>query len=319
MMGHRKAFCRFHSRIAVLLLSIFKGIISSMLGIILALMAAVFVALSQIALRKSYKELKPSVAFFFDSIFGLLIWVPLALVMGVSLKLSFEQALLFAFISAILSEAIVFYALSHGELAVTATILATYPVYTVLLSRLLNHEILSARLMVFVALAIFGSITASLPDKINRNELRLRKEVVWPFIAAICIGLSDTLSKGYINRSGDFSLLFALGFVQIPVALAYLKLERESVAHAIKGTIGRFGTYKQALMGGFFNIIGTGFLWLSFSFAPASIASPITGANGALTVILSRLLLREKVSARKYFGIVITFVGLLGITLLRRE
>lgn len=180
-----------------------------MIGITFALLCAVFVAFSQLSLRKSYQELPPSVAFFFDSIFGLLIWVPLAIFMGVSGNVSWGQAIFFAVVSAILSEAIVFYALSHGELAVTATILATYPVYTVIFSRLFNHEILSLPVMFFVALAILGSIIASTPDKIKKSEFKLNKGIVWPFIAAVCIGLSDTISKGYINRSNDFSFLFS--------------------------------------------------------------------------------------------------------------
>ncbi len=288
-----------------------------MVGVILAFLSAVFIALSQISLRKSYRELQPSVAFFFDAIFGLLIWVPLALVMGVNLGVSLKEAFVFAIISAILSEAIVFYALSKGELAVTATVLATYPVYTVFFSRILNNELLSPALLFFVTIAIMGSVWASWPNKVKRSKLRLRKEIVWPFVAAICIGLSDTVSKGYINRSGDFSLLFMLGFVQIPVAVAYLRLERERVMHAVKGVFQKFNNYKFSLLGGLLNIIGTGFLWLSFSFAPASVASPITGASGALTVLLSHYVLKDRISLQKYVAIVLTFVGVIGITISR--
>lgn len=288
-----------------------------MIGIILALLCAVFVALSQITLRKSYKELQPSIAFFFDAIFGLLIWVPLALVMGVNMGVGLKEAALFALISAILSEAFVFYALSHGELAVTATIIATYPVYTVFFSRILNQEILSPQLLFFVVIAILGSVYASLPDNIKRSDFNLRKIATWPFLAAVSIGLSDTISKGYINRSGDFSLLFMLGFVQIPVALAYLRIERESVAKAIVGTLKKVKFYKYALLGGLFNIVGTGFLWLSFSYAPASIASPVTGASGALTVMLSHYVLKDRISLRKYLAIIVTFVGIIGIAILR--
>lgn len=288
-----------------------------MIGITLALFCALFVALSQITLRKSYKELQPSIAFFFDAFFGLLMWVPLALVMGVNSGVSLKEAFIFAFISAILSEAIVFFALSKGELAVTATVLATYPVYTVFFSRIINHEELTTGLMFFVGIAIFGSVWASLPDNVKKKDLKLRKEIVWPFVAAICIGLSDTISKGYINRSGDFSFLFMLGFVQIPVAFAYLRIERESVIKSIKGTLRKFNIYKYAVLGGFFNIVGTGFLWLSFSYAPASIASPITGTSGALTVFLSHYVLRDRISPRKYIAIMVTFIGVVGIIILR--
>ena len=287
-----------------------------MLGIILALLCAVFIALSQLSLKKSYRELPPSVAFLFDSIFGLLIWVPLAIFMGISVATNWSDAFLFAFISAILSEAIVFYALSHGELAVTATVLATYPVYTVILSRILNGEALSAPTYFFICLAILGSILASLPDRIKKSELALTKKIAWPFIAAICIGLSDTISKGYINRSADFSFLLALGLIQIPVALVYLKIEKQSISRSINGVFKKFRNYQQAILGGLFNIIGTGFLWLSFSFAPASITSPITGSNGTLTVLFSIFVLKEKISLRKIVSIVVTFIGVIGISIL---
>lgn len=290
-----------------------------MIGVIFALFSAVFIGFSQTSLRKSYKEFPPSVAFLFDSIFGLLIWVPLAIFMGVSRGANLGEALLFAFISAILSEAFFFYALSHGELAVTTAVIATYPVYTVIFSRILNKELLSTGIILFICLAILGSIIASLPEKIKKSELKVEKGVFWPFIAAICVGLSDTISKGYINRSNDFSFLFMLGFIQIPVALAYLKIEKESFGKSIKGLINKFNDYKFAMLGGLFNIIGTGFLWLSFSYAPASIASPITGCNGIITVLLSRLLLNEKISRIKYLGIALAFVGVIGIAILREK
>lgn len=286
-------------------------------GIVFAILCAVFVGFSQLSLRKSYKEFPPSVAFFFDAIFGLLIWVPLAIGMGISGNVSWPHAILFAFISAILSEAIVFYALSRGELAVTATVIATYPVYTVIFSRILNAEMLTVPLTMFVIMAIVGSVVASLPDNLKSNKLKHIGGIVWPFIAAICIGISDTISKGYINRSNDFSFLFSLGFIQVPIALAYLRIEKQSLSRAVLGVVHKVSDYKYALLGGLFNIIGTGFLWLSFSFIPASIASPITGSNGVFTVLLARVLLRERISKQKYIAIAVAFIGIIGIAVTR--
>lgn len=287
-----------------------------MLGIVFAIFAAVFIAVSQIVLRKSFKELKPSVAFFFDAAFGLLLWVPLALVMGVNFDVGLEEALFFAVISAILSEALVFFALSHGELAVTATIIATYPVYTVIISSVINDESLTFGLAFFIALAIIGSVWASSPDKFKKRELKIRKELVWPFVAALGMGFSDAISKGFINRSDDFSLLLMLGFVQVPVAIAYLRIEKQSLLASVRVAVNKFSQYKYSLLGGLFNIIGTGFLWLSFSYAPASIASPITGASGTLTVILGFYVFREKISFQKYLAIALTFAGIIGISVL---
>lgn len=288
-----------------------------MKGIVFALGCAFFIALSQLLLKKSYKEFKPSIAFFFDALFGLILWVPLALIMGVQLGMGLREAAVFALISAVLSEAIVFYALSHGELALTATVLATYPAYTVLFSWLINGEQISYNLLIFVLIAIGGSALATVPNRINKKELKESKLLWWPFIAAVSIGFSDTISKGYINRSADFSLLFMLGFVQVPVALAYLRIEKQRVVHAIKSATRNTRVYQYALLGGLFNIIGTGLLWLSFSYAPASIASPLTGFNGALTVILSHLVLKERLSVKRYLAIGLAFIGVIGIILSR--
>jgi len=141
--------------------------------------------------------------------------------------------------------------------------LAMVTVYTVIFSRLFNNEILSFPITIAVTIAILGSVMASMPDKIKLGELKPKKEILWPFIAAVCIGLSDTISKGYINRSNDFSFLFSLGFVQIPVAIAYLKIEKQSLMKSLNGLINKFKNYQFALLGGLFNIIGTGFLFRS--------------------------------------------------------
>ena len=108
-----------------------------MSGVIAAIYSSFFLALSQASLKKSYRELSPSVAFFFDTIFGLLIWVPLAIFFGINLVF-FKEVLLYAILSAILSEALYFYALSKGQLSVTTILIGSYPIYTILFSYLIN-------------------------------------------------------------------------------------------------------------------------------------------------------------------------------------
>jgi uncharacterized membrane protein len=142
-----------------------------MLGIIFAIICALFIGLAYYFLKISYKEFKPSVAFLFDATFGLLIWVPLAIFMGINSGANFGEATVFAIISAILSEAVVFYALSHGELAITTTILSTYPIYTVILSFLINGESFSFAVGALVVITIIGSILATLPNKLKKVNL----------------------------------------------------------------------------------------------------------------------------------------------------
>lgn len=282
-------------------------------GIVAAIYASFFLALAQISLKKSYRDLEPSVSFFFDALFGLLIWLPLSLLMGANIT-HFPQAFLYAVISAILSEAFYFYALSKGQLSITSILLASYPIYTIFFSFLINRERLSITQLLFLGLTIAGTLISYLPSKLSRDELRKSNALFWPLLAALAIGFSDTLSKHVINQTSAFSFIFALALVQVPVALIYLKIEKQKVGSILKNVSQKPNDFKFPLFGSAFNIIGTGLLWLSFNHTLASIASPITATSGALVVLLAGLFLEEKITIKNLFGLILIFTGIMGIS-----
>src|SRR3989338_7675334 len=232
-----------------------------MSGVVIAVYASFFMALAQAALKKSYKEFEPSVAFFINALLGVVLWIPLSFYFGVNFA-SLGQVLIYAIISAVLSEALYFYALSKGQLTITAILIGSYPIYTILFSFLINHEIVTFSQEMFIGVTIFGTLISYLPSKLNRKELRKSGVLIWPVIAAIAIGLSDTLSKKIINKTGDFTFLFVLAIAQIPVALIYLKLEKQHIVEEIQTIKTNIHDYKNAVTGSLFNIIGTGLLWI---------------------------------------------------------
>lgn len=284
-----------------------------MLGIVAAVYSSFFLALAQGSLKKSYKEFEPSVAFFFDMIFGLILWIPLALYFGIHSS-NLMQVLPYAIVSAILSEALYFYALSKGQLSITSLLLGSYPIYTILLSFLINGERLTFYQGLFIAITIIGTLITYLPSKLSFDELKKSGAILWPIIAAVGIGLSDALSKNVIDKTNDYSFLFVLSFVQIFVSIAYLRIEKQNVGDSIRAISRNFADYKNALSGSLFNIIGTGLLWVSFSNTLASIASPITATSGAIVIILALIFMDEKINVRILIGLLLVFGGIMGIT-----
>lgn len=283
-----------------------------MSGIVAAIYSSFFLALAQASLKKSYRELSPSVVFFINTIFGLILWVPLAIYFGIDL-LFFKEAIFYAIISAILSEALYFYALSKGQLSITSILIASYPIYTILFSFLINKEFLTPFLAIFIGLTIFGTLISYLPSKLNKNELKKSGVLIWPIIAAIAIGLSDTLSKKIINKTEDYTFLFALALVQIPVSFLYLNIEKQNITKEFKDIKEKLYDYKNAIAGSLFSTIGTGLLWIAFSKTLASIASPITATSGVLVIIISLLFLDEKITWRQLLGIVCATAGIIGV------
>ncbi len=284
-----------------------------MSGIVIAVYSSFFLALAQASLKKSYKELEPSVAFAFDALLGILLWIPLALYFGIN-PLSIPRVIPYAILSAILSEALYFYALSKGQLSVTSILLGTYPIYTIIFSHFINKESLTTLQLLFVGITILGTLITYIPSKLNYKELIASRSIVWPVIAAIAVGFSDTFSKQIINITSDYTFLFVLAFIQLPIALIYLRIEKQKIGNNLKRISENIYDYKNAIAGSLFNIVGTGLLWVSFSKTLSSIASPITATSGALVLVLALIFLDEKISLRQILGIILAITGIIGLS-----
>ncbi len=283
------------------------------MGIFFAVLTALSQSILWVALKKSYENLAPSIAFFFDMLFGLLIWIPFSLVVGVSFS-HMGEVFFYAFLSGILSEAFVFYVFSKGEVSYTSTIFSTYPVFTIFFSLLLNHERLLPIQWVFVALVILGTLIVSSPEKINKKELAQKSFIIWPLLGALAVGFSDTLSKGIINKTSAESFLFGLSFAQIPVALGYLLYEKQRIPD-LRIIKKQWQMYKFALLGSFMNVITVLFLWLAFAYAPASVASPITASYPGFVVLFAVLFLKEKVVVKDYAGFALIILSVMGMAI----
>ncbi len=282
------------------------------MGIVFALLVSLSQAFGYVALKKSYKELPPSVAFLFDSIFGLLILIPFSLIVGFRFS-ELPTVFIFALISAILSEAYVFYALSKGELSITATIFSSYPLYTILFSFFINHDKPGLVHWIFIILTILGTIIVSLPYKLNKAEFKKKTIILWGVSAAIAVGLADSISKNVIDRTSVESFMFALALVQVPVALIYLKLEKQKISQ-FSETIKNFEKYKFAILGSLLNIIAVFFLWLAFSSSNLSVVSPLTSIYPGITILLAYIFLNERIKLKDFIGLVIIVIGVVGIS-----
>ena len=128
------------------------------------------------------------------------------------------------------------------------------------------------------------------------------------------IGLSDAISKGIINKTADFTFLFALALVQVPVALVYLKIEKQDMKFW-QETVRSWGDYRHALIGSVFIVIGTGLLWIAFASTLASIASPITATSGVLVVLLAVIFMDEKMTLKSVLGMIFVLIGVIGLSL----
>lgn len=282
-----------------------------MIGIVIAIISAIFMTGMEIALKKSYKELDPSVAFFFDMLFGLILWIPLGFIFDARIN-SIIECIPYAIISAILSEALVFYALSKGNLSITTVLISTYPIYTLLFSMIINSERLNYLQIILILVTLVGTILTSISSDFKLKNIK-NIVVLIPLFTAVAVGLSDTLTKGIINKTSSFDFLVAIALVQIPVSILYLIITKEKMMLIIKNVKNGIVEYKYSILGSLLNVLGTGCLLVSFNYTYASIASPLTALYTPFVLIYSIFVLKEKSNKINYIGIILALIGAFGI------
>lgn len=272
--------------------------------ILFAILYAIFVSLGKNVLRLSFKEFPPSVGFFLETLFGICIWVPFAFAVGVEFA-DVINIFPIVLISAILSEAYPFYMYSKGKLSIIVSVFATYSVYTLIFSHLFFGERLTVELYIFIAMCIVGIFILSMPDKKDLvNKRSALYSILWATSGAIAVGFSDSISADRINSTSIGAFMFCLAFAQLPVSIGYLFAEKQTPLQVVN-VKREFAKYKFAILSGGLIALAQLFFWLAFEGSLASITSPITSSQVMFSVLLSFIILKERLTKRQYLGIFI--------------
>lgn len=282
------------------------------LGIVFGLFNAILTALGKVYLSKSMKEFPSSVSFFIETMFGLLLWIPFSLIIGLNLNAVIE-IVPYVIISAIFAEAYIFYIYSKGDINIIASIFATYSVYTIIFSWLLLGERLSITPLFFITLTVLGTLIIAYDTKLKFSGKSI-KPVLWGLSGAVVAGFSDAISKKAIDDSSAGDFLFTLALVQVPISVAYLKLEKltPKLLLSLKSELNR---YKYSILAALVIAISMIFFWLSFEFSFASIASPITSTNVMFIIIFSHFMLKTQITKKNMLGVILILVGIIGLNL----
>lgn len=284
-----------------------------MLGILFAVLASISFAFAYTVLKRSYSNFPPSVAFFIDVVWGLLFFIPFGIVTGAEFS-HFGLVFIYQIVNAILAEAFFFYVLSKGEISITGTILASYPIATVILSLLINNEHFSLITGGFIVITIIGILIVSLPQSLQKQEKGRYKYILWALTGSLAIGLADTLNKHIISQTSAGTVLFALALAQIPVGLIYLSLEKQSITQFSK-IITHIKEYQFSIIGSALNVIGIVFLFLAFQNTLASIAAPISASYPGLMVILAIIFLKDTLSKKDLIGLLCIILGVICLSI----
>ena len=202
--------------------------------------------------------------------------------------------------------------LQMGPVSIVASIAAINPLFVFLIRFALGSEptlIQWISTLIVISGAILVSISAnSHQESLGLDKKQIKESVTVSFMASVMLALGLVFSQEASNTLDTIEAIVYIRFFSL-LGIATILLFTKS----------KIFMTKKALPILFFQGIleTTGYFCLvsAYAFDKISIAVVISSGFGLVTVVLARLILKEKISKIQGSGIFLTFFGVVGLTI----
>ncbi len=278
------------------------------LWFIFTLLTISFWGIGQIFLKKGLVHLSPFYNNLLASIFYLVLFIPFSIFKGLNLSSITGKTLILIFTISLCYK-FYYYAIGKGKLSLTSTVIATYPIVTLVLSSVFLRETTNLFQKTAIFLVMTGAIVITIPT--NKQDwlagMHNKIWLAWALVHVVFAGTGDFLSKIVINQHGIYNFLFLIPLADL-LATGFIGLLDPKGRRLPTITLTK---YIPALMGTLMIQAGLLFFYLGFAHGPASLVAPLSSCYTAITVILAIILLKEKVTKVQLAGIILTIAGII--------
>jgi drug/metabolite transporter (DMT)-like permease len=202
--------------------------------------------------------------------------------------------------------------LQMGPVSIVAPITAINPLFVFLIRFALGSEptfFQWVATLIIIAGAILVSLSAdSHQQSLGLNKKQIKESVVVSFMASAMLALGLIFSQEASNTLDPLETVIYIRFFSL-LGIASLLLISKSKIFITKKAIPILFFQGILETTGYFCLVS------AYTFDKVSIAVVISSGFGLVTVILARLILKEKISKIQGSGILLTFSGVIGLTI----
>lgn len=256
------------------------------LWLFFALSAAFFWGIGQVLAKKGFDNISPLWNNIFANIIGLFIYLPIIFI-GSKFHIGIPSfPILFLILLTASLYMSFFYAIEHGQLALSGTLLATYPIFTVLLSLFFLRETITLLQLGGIVLTLLGATYIMFPENIQKVTFKSHGWILWGIIGAGMQGTGDFFSKVTVSETGVYTQAFWLIVLFQLASLGNYLLDKNG------RTLPKFSFKKffPSLLGTALVVCGTLSMLFAYQYGKASLVAPITSTYPALIAILAVIL-----------------------------
>lgn len=191
-------------------------------------------------------------------------------------------------------------------------IIQSFPAIVLILSAIIFKDRITSEQTIFIIMIFFGVVLCSVDFKKVRSSKKVfDRGTVLALIGMGCLAIFFTFSRIPIDKYGWFLPTF-IATACFPIIYPFMRYRKEKMKIPKQFKV-LFATFMVALL------IRSGDFALNYGLSlpdKSSLVAPIAGAAPILFVISSHLIFKDKLTRQQIFGIVITLIGIILLTLL---
>lgn len=202
--------------------------------------------------------------------------------------------------------------LQIGPVSIVAPITAINPLFVFLIRYALGSEpslLQWLSTLIVISGAIFVSFSAnSFQESLGLTKKQIKDSVIISFMASITLALGLIFSQEATNTLDPLETVIYIRFFSL-LGIAFIILYTKNKITLTKKAIPILFFQGILETSGYFCLV------FAYAFDKASIAVVISSGFGLVTVVLARLILKEQISKLQSVGIILTFLGVFGLTI----
>ncbi len=280
--------------------------------LLFALLSALFFGVAQVFIKKGFTSLSPLWNIIFEALIVLLLFVPVGLITGVSFPISLATLGAICLITFLYS--FFYYAIEKGQISLSGTVFATYPVFTIFFAYFFLREEISLLQWSMIVAILLGIVLLSY-TKGTRIDVKNKKNMIWlswALLGSATTGFGDFFAKVTLSDVSIGTYIFLFPFAYILSTLFFWALDKKGRKLPKKLTP---PLLKNTGIGVLLLCLGILSLTYALSTGSASIVSVVSSSYIALSAVLAYIFLKEKLTPRQIIGIIFVCVGVVAIGL----
>lgn len=263
-----------------------------MLGVLFAILVAIFWSLGEVSYSKISKKHNNSNVYFYTFLLRSIIYLGVVLLFRRNLFATFSISVFSAMLPIIFCDLfasiVVNIADSNGKLSVVSPIMASYPILDILLGVILLKEKCSIIQLLLVFLISISIIVLATNQKKTEKAPHPVKGIIFSILYMLLVACSTYFEKTiYINNHSIYDLYYYKGMIYSLATIFFLLKIVISKQKIIKPE-------KEVLKGCGLTPIGNILYSYALTFGSMSIITPISSLYSVITNFISRFILKEK-------------------------